>query len=278
MKGSKGKWKWEEKVERKRKRRKNKTLNGDGKRRRVKDVSVIPLSEQLEQFKEYIGKLKANFGEARTNFILSKSLVLVVSSSNDIANTYFASGIRKLDYDVPSYTDMLVQLASSFVKICEEWNPSDFRRRGGIDSEESGTLVLSDGESEGSEKVMEEMILPVNIKGLAGSIATMGNWLIAWVITMTTNLLLNWSSGGGVCTNLSQVRARIDSLQQFLSQSISTSTPLTTDQIVMVSTHINSSIPSRATSLVRDGGGHIDGDGETSLSCVKGSNRRVQCD
>lgn len=39
-------------------------------------------------------------------------------------------------------------------------------------------------------------ILPVNIKGLAGSIATMGNWLIAWVVTMTANLLLNWSSGG----------------------------------------------------------------------------------
>ncbi|KAH1109415.1 hypothetical protein AAZX31_04G022000 [Glycine max] len=79
-------------------------------------VSVIPLSEQLEQFKEYIGKLKGNFGEAKTNFILSKSLVLVVSSSNDIANTYFATGVRKLNYDVPNYTDMLVQQASSFVK------------------------------------------------------------------------------------------------------------------------------------------------------------------
>jgi len=79
--------------------------------------SVRPLSEQLEQFKEYIGKLKENFGEEKTNFILSKSLVLVVSSSNDIANTYFASGIRKLDHDVPRYTDMLVQLASSFVKV-----------------------------------------------------------------------------------------------------------------------------------------------------------------
>ncbi|XP_027345276.1 sugar transporter ERD6-like 6 isoform X2 [Abrus precatorius] len=43
--------------------------------------------------------------------------------------------------------------------------------------------------------IMSE-ILPVNIKGLAGSIATMGNWLISWVITMTANLLLNWNSGG----------------------------------------------------------------------------------
>ncbi|XP_027356992.1 GDSL esterase/lipase EXL3-like [Abrus precatorius] len=79
-------------------------------------VSVIPMSEQLEQFKGYIEKLKENFGEGRTNFILSKSLVLVVASSNDIANTYYAAGIRRLHYDIPSYTDMLVQFASSFVK------------------------------------------------------------------------------------------------------------------------------------------------------------------
>ncbi|XP_050291385.1 sugar transporter ERD6-like 6 isoform X3 [Quercus robur] len=43
--------------------------------------------------------------------------------------------------------------------------------------------------------IMSE-ILPVNIKGLAGSIATLANWLTSWVITMTANLLLTWSSGG----------------------------------------------------------------------------------
>ncbi|CAL0312784.1 unnamed protein product [Lupinus luteus] len=43
--------------------------------------------------------------------------------------------------------------------------------------------------------IMSE-ILPVNIKSLAGSIATMANWLTSWVITMTANLLLTWSSGG----------------------------------------------------------------------------------
>ncbi|XP_074273280.1 sugar transporter ERD6-like 6 [Silene latifolia] len=43
--------------------------------------------------------------------------------------------------------------------------------------------------------IMSE-ILPVNIKGLAGSIATLANWLTAWVVTMTANLLLTWNSGG----------------------------------------------------------------------------------
>ncbi|KAL0017161.1 hypothetical protein SO802_004230 [Lithocarpus litseifolius] len=43
--------------------------------------------------------------------------------------------------------------------------------------------------------IMSE-ILPINIKGLAGSIATLANWFIAWVVTMTANLLLDWSSAG----------------------------------------------------------------------------------
>ncbi|KAF8024235.1 hypothetical protein BT93_F1439 [Corymbia citriodora subsp. variegata] len=43
--------------------------------------------------------------------------------------------------------------------------------------------------------IMSE-ILPVNIKGLAGSIATLANWLTSWVVTMTANLLLTWSAGG----------------------------------------------------------------------------------
>lgn len=42
--------------------------------------------------------------------------------------------------------------------------------------------------------IMSE-ILPVNIKGLAGSVATLANWLIACLITMTAPLLLNWSTG-----------------------------------------------------------------------------------
>ncbi|CAE5957959.1 unnamed protein product [Arabidopsis arenosa] len=43
--------------------------------------------------------------------------------------------------------------------------------------------------------IMSE-ILPVNIKGLAGSIATLLNWFVSWLVTMTANMLLAWSSGG----------------------------------------------------------------------------------
>ncbi|CAB4296128.1 unnamed protein product [Prunus armeniaca] len=39
-----------------------------------------------------------------------------IASSNDLANTYFVTGIRKLEYDVPSYTDLMLNHASDFLK------------------------------------------------------------------------------------------------------------------------------------------------------------------
>jgi len=69
-------------------------------------------------FKEYIGKLKGIVGESRTNFILGNSLFLVVAGSDDIANTYFVTHARILQYDIPSYTDLMVNSASNFVKVC----------------------------------------------------------------------------------------------------------------------------------------------------------------
>ncbi|XP_070670284.1 GDSL esterase/lipase EXL3-like isoform X2 [Malus domestica] len=79
-------------------------------------LAVTPLFDQLRQFEEYIGKLKGIVGEERANFILANSLCFVVASSNDIANTYFVAGVRKLEYDVPSYTDLMLNQASDFFK------------------------------------------------------------------------------------------------------------------------------------------------------------------
>jgi len=69
-------------------------------------------------FKEYIGKLKGMVGEKRTNFILANSLYLLVAGSDDIAKTYFVVHARILQYDIPSYTDLMVNSASNFIKVC----------------------------------------------------------------------------------------------------------------------------------------------------------------
>lgn len=69
-------------------------------------------------FKEYIGKLKEMVGEERKNFIIRNALALVVSGSDDIANTYFTARVRQLQYHVPAYTDLMANSASDFVKVC----------------------------------------------------------------------------------------------------------------------------------------------------------------
>lgn len=79
--------------------------------------SVLTLSDQLEYFKEYIGKLKAIIGEENTTFTITNSLFIVVAGSDDIANTYFTLRARELKYDVPAYTDLMANSASSFVQV-----------------------------------------------------------------------------------------------------------------------------------------------------------------
>ncbi|KAK3231871.1 hypothetical protein Dsin_003752 [Dipteronia sinensis] len=79
-------------------------------------VSVLSLSDQIKYFKEYISKLKMLVGEDTTNFILAKSLFLVVVGSDDIANTYYDLRVQKSHYDIPAYTDLMANSASDFLK------------------------------------------------------------------------------------------------------------------------------------------------------------------
>ncbi|KAI3464802.1 hypothetical protein Pfo_021465 [Paulownia fortunei] len=79
-------------------------------------ASVLSLSDQLELFKDYITRLKKVAGEEKTSKILRESLIAVVTGSNDITNTYFGTPLRQSHYDVPSYTELLVSYASSFVQ------------------------------------------------------------------------------------------------------------------------------------------------------------------
>lgn len=79
--------------------------------------SVLSLSDQLDMFKDYLIKLEQLVGNERTSKILSQSLIILVTGSNDITNTYFGTPLRKCTYDVSSYSDFLVGYASTFVQV-----------------------------------------------------------------------------------------------------------------------------------------------------------------
>ncbi|KAI6671527.1 hypothetical protein NL676_006412 [Syzygium grande] len=81
-----------------------------------KIVSVLSLSDQLDLFKEYVKKIKSGTGEKKASNIVTKSLYIVVCGSDDIANTYYSTPFRRGEYDMPAYTDLMVNSASSFIQ------------------------------------------------------------------------------------------------------------------------------------------------------------------
>ncbi|CAL5205788.1 unnamed protein product [Lathyrus oleraceus] len=111
---------------------------------------AIPLSSQLDSFKEYIGKLKALVGENRTNDILANSAILLVFGSNDISNTYFISNLRKFQYpEFSSYADFIVSIASNFTKELYELGA---RRIGIFNAPPVGCLPMQRTLAGGSER------------------------------------------------------------------------------------------------------------------------------
>ncbi|RZC66741.1 hypothetical protein C5167_010440 [Papaver somniferum] len=81
----------------------------------AKIVSVLGLAKQMELFKEYLAKVTAIGGEEKTKSIISESVYLIVAGSDDLANTYFTSQLRS-NYDVPAYTDLMVQGATNILQ------------------------------------------------------------------------------------------------------------------------------------------------------------------
>jgi hypothetical protein len=74
------------------------------------------MDNQLDMFKEYKGKLDSIAGTQRAAHIVSTSLYLVVTGTDDLANTYFTTPFRR-DYDLESYIEYVVQCATDFIKV-----------------------------------------------------------------------------------------------------------------------------------------------------------------
>ncbi|GAB4847569.1 hypothetical protein Ancab_026631 [Ancistrocladus abbreviatus] len=78
--------------------------------------TVLSLTDQLELFREYEGKLKAAVGESRTSVIVSESVYLVAIGSNDISNTYYSTPFRRPHYNISSYTDLMTTSLRAFFR------------------------------------------------------------------------------------------------------------------------------------------------------------------
>ncbi|KAK7406843.1 hypothetical protein VNO78_08477 [Psophocarpus tetragonolobus] len=79
-------------------------------------ASVLSLSDQLDKFREYKNKIKETVGENRMTTIISKSIYVLCTGSNDIANTYSLTPFRRSFYDIPAYTDLMASQATNFLQ------------------------------------------------------------------------------------------------------------------------------------------------------------------
>ncbi|KAI4320936.1 hypothetical protein MLD38_034368 [Melastoma candidum] len=75
---------------------------------------VISVSEQLNQFREYIDRLKGIVGEANATAVLNNALFLISAGNNDIAITYLSARLRIIPF--PTYSNILVNDATDFIQ------------------------------------------------------------------------------------------------------------------------------------------------------------------
>ncbi|MBA0643245.1 hypothetical protein Goklo_027556, partial [Gossypium klotzschianum] len=82
----------------------------------AKTANVIPMSGQLELFKECIKKIKGAVGEERAVTIISKAIYVVCTGSNDISYTYFSTPFRRPFYDINAYAEFNARYANQFLQ------------------------------------------------------------------------------------------------------------------------------------------------------------------
>uniref|UniRef100_A0ACD5Y418 Uncharacterized protein n=1 Tax=Avena sativa TaxID=4498 RepID=A0ACD5Y418_AVESA len=82
----------------------------------AKIASVIPLSQQLEYFKEYKERLKLAKGDAVAEKIIAGALYVFSIGTNDFMVNYFLMPVRPAEYTPEEYVAYLVGLAEAAVR------------------------------------------------------------------------------------------------------------------------------------------------------------------
>ncbi|XP_037455098.1 sugar transporter ERD6-like 4 isoform X2 [Triticum dicoccoides] len=116
-----------------------------------------------------------------TTWLLDRAgrrILLIISSAGMILSLLATAVIFFLKDNVPQDSDMyyILSMVSLFAIVAY-------------------VITYSFGMGAIPWVIMSEILL-VSIKSLAGSFATLANWLTSFGITMTANLLLSWSAGG----------------------------------------------------------------------------------
>lgn len=78
---------------------------------------AISLTQQLEYFKEYKGKLTKSVGSSKANSIINGALFLVSFGPSDFLQNYYVNPYVNKVYTVDQYSSMLVKTLSNLIKV-----------------------------------------------------------------------------------------------------------------------------------------------------------------
>lgn len=79
---------------------------------------AIPLSQQLEYYKEYQSKLAQIAGSKKASSILSGALYIVSTGSSDFIQNYYVNPYLYKLYSPDEFSSFLISIFTNFIKAC----------------------------------------------------------------------------------------------------------------------------------------------------------------
>ncbi|KAG5585906.1 hypothetical protein H5410_046340 [Solanum commersonii] len=79
-------------------------------------TKVIPMSDQIKYFEQYIQKLQLIIGEEKAQKLVSGALVVVSAGTNDFIFNFYDIPTRRHQYNITGYQDFLQSLLQNFVE------------------------------------------------------------------------------------------------------------------------------------------------------------------
>ncbi|CAM8934119.1 unnamed protein product [Rhodiola kirilowii] len=83
--------------------------------------SVLPISKQLEYFREYRSKMERLIGKREMDHIINRSIFAISAGTNDFGINYFLLPVRRKSYTVSEYQQYLVGHLQQLIKVISHY-------------------------------------------------------------------------------------------------------------------------------------------------------------
>ncbi|XP_054820100.1 GDSL esterase/lipase At2g30310-like [Prosopis cineraria] len=77
---------------------------------------VVPVSKQIEYFREYVERIKRIVGKEESQKVLGRALVIISAGTNDFSFNFYDLPTRKYEFDISEYQDFLQNRFQIFIK------------------------------------------------------------------------------------------------------------------------------------------------------------------